>query len=138
MTCSPHLITCSNEVISPGVSMDRNVVYMHQHQHQPFSGEHFWSFVSHTCQPILGPFISHKTFRLLSDNDSSKLLLLRHCFVIYNHICLQLVTICQHCNFSLPDVLSSHTRWFKYDRDNLCVNKPQFVLVIFEPPCILL
>jgi hypothetical protein len=30
-----------------------------------------------------------------------------------------------------------YTRWFKYDRDNLCVNKSQFVPVIFEPPCIL-
>jgi hypothetical protein len=28
------------------------------------------------------------------------------------------------------------TRWFKYDRDELCVNKSQFVPVIFEPPCI--
>jgi hypothetical protein len=28
-----------------------------------------------------------------------------------------------------------YTRWFKYDRDWLCVNKPQFVPVIFEPPC---
>jgi hypothetical protein len=28
-----------------------------------------------------------------------------------------------------------NTRWFKYDRDYLCVNKLQFVLVIFEPPC---
>ena len=27
------------------------------------------------------------------------------------------------------------TRWFKYDRDYLCVNKSQFVPVIFEPPC---
>jgi len=27
------------------------------------------------------------------------------------------------------------TRWFKYDRDYLCVNKPQSVPVIFEPPC---
>ena len=27
------------------------------------------------------------------------------------------------------------TRWFKYDRDWLCVNKSQFVPVIFEPPC---
>ena len=32
--------------------------------------------------------------------------------------------------------LKSHTRWFKYDRDDLCVNKSQFVPVIFEPPCI--
>ena len=30
------------------------------------------------------------------------------------------------------------TRWFKYDRDWLCVNKSQFVPVIFEPPCIFL
>jgi hypothetical protein len=29
-----------------------------------------------------------------------------------------------------------YTRWFKYDRDDLCVNKSQFVPVIFEPPCI--
>ena len=29
------------------------------------------------------------------------------------------------------------TRWFKYDWDYLCVNKSQFVPVIFEPPCIL-
>jgi hypothetical protein len=28
-----------------------------------------------------------------------------------------------------------NTRWFKYDRDYLCVNKSQFVPVIFEPPC---
>jgi hypothetical protein len=27
------------------------------------------------------------------------------------------------------------TKWFKYDRDDLCVNKSQFVAVIFEPPC---
>ena len=27
------------------------------------------------------------------------------------------------------------TRWFKYDQDDLCVNKSQFVPVIFEPPC---
>jgi hypothetical protein len=30
----------------------------------------------------------------------------------------------------------TYTRWFKYDRDDLCVNKSQVVLVIFEPPCI--
>jgi hypothetical protein len=28
-----------------------------------------------------------------------------------------------------------NARWFKYDRDDLCVNKSQFVSVIFEPPC---
>jgi hypothetical protein len=33
-------------------------------------------------------------------------------------------------------LLSKNTRWFKYDRDYLCVNKSQFVPVIFEPPCI--
>jgi hypothetical protein len=30
---------------------------------------------------------------------------------------------------------SVFTRWFKYDRDWLCVNKSQFVPVIFKPPC---
>jgi hypothetical protein len=29
-----------------------------------------------------------------------------------------------------------YTRWLKYDRDWLCINKSQFVPVIFEPPCI--
>jgi hypothetical protein len=29
-----------------------------------------------------------------------------------------------------------YTGWFKYDRDDLRVNKSQFVPVIFEPPCI--
>ena len=33
--------------------------------------------------------------------------------------------------------LVTNTRWFKYDRDGLCVNKSQFVPVIFEPPCIM-
>jgi hypothetical protein len=28
--------------------------------------------------------------------------------------------------------LYGNTRWFKYDRDYLCVNKSQFVPVIFE------
>ena len=33
---------------------------------------------------------------------------------------------------------TNSTRWFKYDWDYLCVNKSQFVPVIFEPPCIIL
>jgi hypothetical protein len=32
-------------------------------------------------------------------------------------------------------IFLQHIRWFKYDRDRLCVNKSQFVPVIFEPPC---
>jgi hypothetical protein len=32
--------------------------------------------------------------------------------------------------------MSETTRWFRYDRDYLYVNKSQFVPVIFEPPCI--
>jgi hypothetical protein len=34
-------------------------------------------------------------------------------------------------------ILFNGTRWFKYDRDYLYVNKSQFVPVIFEPPCTL-
>jgi hypothetical protein len=30
---------------------------------------------------------------------------------------------------------SGNRRWFKYDRNYLCVNKSQFVPVIFEPTC---
>ena len=33
-------------------------------------------------------------------------------------------------------ICSRYTRWFKYDRDYLCVNKSRFVPVIFIPPCI--
>ena len=32
---------------------------------------------------------------------------------------------------------SEYTRWFKYDRDCLCVNLATSVPVIFEPPCTL-
>jgi hypothetical protein len=35
------------------------------------------------------------------------------------------------------NLVTYYTRWFKYDRDCLCVNKSQFVPVIFEPPCII-
>jgi hypothetical protein len=38
------------------------------------------------------------------------------------------------CTYVCTD---KYTRWFKYDRDYLCVNKSQFVPVIFEPPCTL-
>ena len=33
--------------------------------------------------------------------------------------------------------IRTDTRWFKYDWDDLCVKKSQFVPVIFEPPCII-
>ena len=39
------------------------------------------------------------------------------------------------CVNELECSLQRDTRWFKYDRDDLCVNKSQFVPVIFEPPC---
>jgi hypothetical protein len=40
-----------------------------------------------------------------------------------------------HFPLAFPSVRGS-SRWFKYDRDDLYVNKSQFVPVIFEPPCI--
>jgi hypothetical protein len=46
-------------------------------------------------------------------------------FVVNNRICF----------ISNKESHSANTRWFKYDRDYLCVNKSQFVPVIFEPPC---
>ena len=33
-------------------------------------------------------------------------------------------------------IFAIYTRWFKYDRDYLCVNCKQSVPVIFEPPCV--
>jgi hypothetical protein len=41
----------------------------------------------------------------------------------------------QHKKTYVLNKLVLNTRWFKYDRDDLCVNKSQFVPVIFEPPC---
>ena len=40
---------------------------------------------------------------------------------------------------TIPETLNitgQSTRWFKYDRDCLCVNLATSVPVIFEPPCI--
>jgi len=34
-------------------------------------------------------------------------------------------------------IILYYTRWFKYDRDCLCVNLVTSVPVIFEPPCII-
>jgi hypothetical protein len=39
------------------------------------------------------------------------------------------------CLTAESPVVTVCTRWFKYYRDYLCVNKSQFVPVIFEPPC---
>jgi hypothetical protein len=36
---------------------------------------------------------------------------------------------------SATRLLHLNTRWFKYNRDYLCVNKSQFVPVVFETPC---
>jgi hypothetical protein len=44
--------------------------------------------------------------------------------------------LCAQKQMNISKNSSSDTRWFKYDRDYLCVNKSQFVPVIFEPPCI--
>ena len=46
-------------------------------------------------------------------------------------VCEQLRTM----NRNISEKDRQCTRWFKYDRDYLCVNKSQFVPVIFEPPC---
>jgi hypothetical protein len=51
-------------------------------------------------------------------------------FKVNVHNCFQYTVHCCRLLF-----LFVATRWFKYDRDYLCVNKSQFVPVIFEPPC---
>jgi len=50
----------------------------------PFSQEHFWCSIPRICQPILPKFIGHPTFRLAFDKVSSRQLLLRHCYAIWN------------------------------------------------------
>jgi hypothetical protein len=55
------------------------------------------------------------------------------------HIQRRILTVFPWRQFfrELDSMLHLHTRWFKYDRDYLCVKKSQFVPVVFEPPCIL-
>jgi hypothetical protein len=57
------------------------------------------------------------------------------CFI--NHRIYGLSAICAR-RWKQMWWIELYTRWFKYDRDDLCVNKSQFVPVIFEPPCIYL
>ena len=60
------------------------------------------------------------------------------------HMCCMVITrslyfiifSASFCITFLSPEMATYTRWFKYDRDYLCVNKSQFVPVIFEPPCI--
>jgi hypothetical protein len=54
---------------------------------------------------------------------------LLHCAVFCTVLAFSVLTVCR-----TTDV--QYTRWFKYDRDYFCVNKSQFVPVIFEPPCV--
>jgi hypothetical protein len=65
------------------------------------------------CQPM---FVSELP---LVPNTSPELL-----HMIYNSIL--------YINYNRREIC---TRWFEYDQDDLCVNKSQFVPVIFEPPC---
>jgi hypothetical protein len=53
------------------------------------------------------------------------------CVLHCHHKSLMVVT-----TFRGKKYKSHNTKWFKYDRDWLCVNKSQFVPVILEPPCI--
>jgi hypothetical protein len=58
------------------------------------------------------------------------------CMYVYVYACICMcmyVYIMYVCNVYAYVCL--YTRWFKYFRDDLCVNKSQFVPVIFEPPC---
>jgi hypothetical protein len=73
------------------------------------------------------------------------------CILFKLHLCILPINILISCCASkfLTDEIISYkretdarvklnTRWFKYDRDYLCVNKSQFVPVVFESPCTLI
>jgi hypothetical protein len=55
-------------------------------------------------------------------------------YVFYSYI-KSVLHFIQNTGQNFYFVRFENTRWFKYDRDYLCVNKSQFVPVIFEPPC---
>ena len=71
--------------------------------------------------------VAHITYKLLAF------------YTLFSAVC-QLTLTSASCTFAFthffPRETPFNTRWFKYDRDYLCVNKSQFVPVIFEPPCI--
>ena len=54
-------------------------------------------------------------------------------YSIYVHILVHTHT---HTHTHTYIYIYIYARWFKYDRDYLCVNKPVTVPVIFELPCI--
>jgi hypothetical protein len=98
--------TCSCEVIIPP-GMSTQLMFMGQTValflvlnatkyiiKQPFFQEHFRCSIPHIWRPILPKFIGHRTFRLSSDKDSSRQLLLRHCYAIQNQKCRYFATNC--------------------------------------------
>ena len=53
----------------------------------------------------------------------------------HTHIQIQYLLFSTTKIFRKSTSILRYTRWFKYDQDDFCVNKSQFVPVIFEPPC---
>jgi hypothetical protein len=63
--------------------------------------------------------------------------LLGHLQVISFNLGYSKLQILYYLPLNIVNYIYVNTRWFKYDGEYLCVNKSQFVPVIFEPPCIL-
>jgi hypothetical protein len=90
----------------------------------------FLSSLSLSPHPSYPYFFSNSFFVIYSDSRLRHLFLL-HWFFPPTGIFLILVTL----PFAHSRIRYLCSRWFKYDWDWLCVNKSQFVPVIFEPPC---
>jgi hypothetical protein len=73
-------------------------------------------------------------WQITDDDSSSTVPVLIKCE--YNSAAHQQLTDFMKDSDLVTREVMHNTRWFKYDRDDLCVNKSQFVPVIFEPPCI--
>jgi hypothetical protein len=103
--------------------------------------QHIWTGESVVSSTELTPwfffFLALVKRPLVESRKNLRLNHLKHIifFFLRNRCCLAHTSVC--CNVLWTGTAGWSTRWFKYDRDCFCVNKSQFVPVIFEPPCIM-
>jgi hypothetical protein len=96
--------------------------YFHEHISNAADTGHY--FQSSVCP----------TFSLLLFLLETRLVVGFHSFVTKFYFILKNVRYLHYLSYKRRFL---YTRWFKYDRDDLCVNKSQFFPVIFELPCII-
>jgi hypothetical protein len=78
------------------------------------------------CSETYNYLVAYKILNMEKNENTQKILLWGEEWQLNMILCIYIM---------INNLNVSSTRWFKYDWDYLCVNKSQFVPVIFEPPC---